>query len=104
MIRNLKKGRKTAAVAAALPVFVAFVSVLFFAAAYVVHDCADEGCFVCAQIQRGFETWQRFWDGMTGVFSAVSSGVAVVFFLFLSAKLHPVEQRTPVSAKIRLNN
>jgi hypothetical protein len=87
----------------ALPVFAAFLSVFFFAAAYTVHDCAGEECFVCAQIRSGSETWQRLWGGVAGVFSAVVACVTATSLL-LSRKFQLLEPGTPVSAKIRLNN
>jgi hypothetical protein len=106
MERQNRKNKTKTAMAVALPVFVACVSVLFFAVAYVVHDCEGEECFVCLQIHRGFETWQRLWGGMTGVFSVASSGVAATALsrLLALAKRHPFEQSTPVSVKIRLND
>jgi hypothetical protein len=102
--KQARKDRRIAIVTAALPLVVALASVFFLAAVYATHDCAGEGCFACAQIHRGFETWQRFWGDMAGVFSVVSSGVAMAFLFHLSIKFHPLEQKTPVSVKIRLND
>ncbi|MDR2136960.1 MAG: hypothetical protein LBO68_01610 [Synergistaceae bacterium] len=97
------KTRKTAALTIAFPVVVVFLSVFFFAIAYLLHDCADEECYVCAQIHRVSETWQRFWSSMAGV-SSIAAACAAVAPLLLSRKRQPLEPSTPVSVKIRLND
>ena len=98
-----KRKDRTKALAIVFSVVGICLAVFFFAAIYAIHDCAGENCAVCGQIRSASEILQQFLKGMAGIFSIASAGVTTTF-LHLPPKFRLLEQNTPVSVKIRLND
>jgi hypothetical protein len=87
-----------------LCLLVTFLLPVFFFVTHIDHECTGDDCPVCAQIHNSSEILRRLFGGLSNVLPADFVCMAVTFLFCLSQKFLSIEQLSPVSLKIRLND
>ncbi len=90
-----------AGIMAAMMLLVMFLS-SFFIAEHADHDCTGEDCPICACIQQCENNIRGIGSGITATSAVI---IPVLFVLhIISYFASSLQDATPVSAKVRLNN
>ena len=99
---RISRSKRIAASVMGIMMLVAVLFSVFFIAHEANHDCAGEGCPICACIEVCENTLHQIGGGA----AAQAAVVLPAIYLFLSVCLPAVimTQETPVSRKVRLNN